>query len=67
MSGCLWVDGSGRPVFLVEQAYKPRAYYEDRRLSGPEASDQFFDFSMHGREEPELTGRCWCLLLGNPS
>ncbi|HEV2068311.1 MAG TPA: hypothetical protein VGR26_00795 [Acidimicrobiales bacterium] len=66
VSGCLWVDGSGQPVFMVEQAYKSRAYYEDRRLSGPEISDQFFYFSVHGREDPELDRALWVPAPGGP-
>ena len=68
---CQWLEEpafqGGTPGFDVWRARQPRAYYEDRRLAGSEASDQFFSFSVYGKEHPEFHVRAvWVSGPGGP-
>ncbi len=62
---CVWVDGSGLPVFVLQQASQPRAYYEDLRLPGSRASDPFFYFSEEVENDPRRR-ELWVAGPGGP-
>ncbi|MBW3574786.1 MAG: hypothetical protein KY450_07960, partial [Actinobacteria bacterium] len=66
LTECLWVDGSGLPVFVLEQASQPRAYYEDLRLPGSRASDPFFYFSVDDEKDPRDNRQLWVAGPGGP-
>jgi hypothetical protein len=55
---CWLVDAGGFPLFVVEEARRPRAYYDDRRLSTTEAQGQIL-FSVYGKKNPGLARSVW--------
>ncbi len=56
---CWLVNASRLPLFRVEHAGHPRAYYEDRRLLSAQESTERFSFSAYGKKDPNLERSVW--------
>lgn len=66
LTECLWIDGSGLPVFVLQQASQSRAFYEDLRLPGSRVSDPFFYFSLDDENDPRGYRQLWVAGPGGP-
>lgn len=63
---CWLVNASRHPVFIVERARHPRAYYEDRRLPSAQGSTESFLFSTYGRKDPDRARSVWTTTPDGP-
>lgn len=56
---CSLVNATRHPLFLIEHARHPRAYYEDRRLPSAQGSTERFSFSVYGKKDPDRERSVW--------
>lgn len=61
---CWLVNTAGRPLFIVEHARQPKAYYDDRRLPSAQGSGNTFAFLAGGRKDPDQGPSVW---VANPT
>lgn len=63
---CWLTDSSGDPLFLVEFAGQPPAYYRDRLVESPTGASDLFLFSVYGAEDPDLARAVWVSTPSGP-
>ncbi len=62
-----WLTNSSRlPLFLVERANQPAAYYRDRLVESPTGASDVFLFSVHGAKDPNLARAVWVSTPSGP-